>query len=327
MAIVKPWMDFPPPPQGANIPVPVGPAPTAADVTGGSKSPPQQPPPSPPPPPQNIIEPTPNEPPPPPPAPPAPESHAQHSHDTINSNISLEQWQAWEQFYDATCPPATPYRSQKVGGDNVCAETPDNCPPGKTAWGQNECRPVEWVQQHGGGGGSQPSQGGPGFPGGGGIDQSIQSLLQQMLQPGGTRYSPEVMQMLLAGVKQQAAGGAERGIASAKSDAAARGMLQSGRTGARIDAIRRGAESSVLGAQVDITKAKIDADRQDKLDALDRAQKWLDSLRDNMYRTDLSMQQRQQFAANLSLAYAQIQAQFDLLKAQAGYNQLNQGYK
>jgi hypothetical protein len=68
-----------------------------------------------------------------------------------------------------------------------------------------------------------------------------------------------------------------------------------------------------------LQKGKLDSDRQDLEGALDRSQKYLDSLRDNQYRYHMSAQQRQQFSANLALAYANLQSQFDLLKAQAGY--------
>ena len=63
----------------------------------------------------------------------------------------------------------------------------------------------------------------------------------------------------------------------------------------------------------------ITADYQDKMGALDRSQKYLDSLRDEMYRRDMSAIQQQQFKANLDLAYANIQAQRDALASNQQY--------
>jgi hypothetical protein len=75
-----------------------------------------------------------------------PEERAQWLYETINSEISLPQWQVWANQVDARCPPNKPFRSTKQvsGGDqNECVETPDNCPEGTTAFGQNQCISVQ----------------------------------------------------------------------------------------------------------------------------------------------------------------------------------------
>lgn len=72
----------------------------------------------------------------------SPEERAQWLYDTINSTISLPQWQAWANKVDPKCPPEAPFRTDKrvSGGDqNECVETPDNCPYGTTAFGKDQC--------------------------------------------------------------------------------------------------------------------------------------------------------------------------------------------
>lgn len=73
-----------------------------------------------------------------------PEERAQYLYDTINSEISLPQWQAWANKVDPGCPPNRPFRTDKQvsGGDQrECVETPDNCPTGTRAFGANQCLP------------------------------------------------------------------------------------------------------------------------------------------------------------------------------------------
>lgn len=182
----------------------------------------------------------------------------------------------------------------------------------------------------GGGGGAAGAVG----PGGGGDTTGLASMmetnLKNALAGGSSRYSPEAMQGLLAQIKQRIESSKSTQLRQAGEEAAGRGMSRSGRTGTNLAAIRRGAEAEFTGQYGNTLRAKIDADRQDKNDALDRGQKYLDSMRDELYRRDMSAIQRQQFKANLDLAYANIanqrqalassqQHSRDMLGAQYGY--------
>jgi len=263
---------------------------------------------------------------------------------------STAQWGAWEEKErklweqgkgagqrEGGCPPDKPFTSRPgPNGETACTEKPDDCPPGSTMHGSgcvsHDALPA-WAGGGGGaGGGAGAGLSGPG-PSGGGDASGLSSLMEANLKgmlAGGTRYTPEAMQGLLAAIKQRIERSKEHQLRQSQGDAASRGMARSGASLSRADDIRRGAEASFTGEYANVLRAKIDADRQDKLDALDRSQKYLDSMRDELYRRDMSAIQRQQFKANLDLAYANIaaqrnnmmagfQQQRDMLAAQYGY--------
>jgi len=210
---------------------------------------------------------------------------------------SESQLKKWESAKDSSCPPNTPYRSYT---DNTCVEKPIDSNTQQAGGGS------------GGAGGGGGAAGGPQPSGGGdpsGLSGQMEGVLKGMLAGGTSRYSPEAMQGLLAQIKQRIESSKSTQLRQAESEAAGRGMSRSGRTGTNLGAIRRGAEAEFTGQYGNTLRAKIDADRQDKNDALDRAQRYLDSMRDEFYRRDMSAIQRQQFKANLDLAYANITAQ------------------
>lgn len=264
---------------------------------------------------------------------------------------SQAQWGAWEEEernrvragtsanQQGNCPPDKPFTSRPgPSGETSCTEKPDDCPPGTTMHGSGCVRREDLPAWAGGGGGGGGAGGGgdagPGPSGGGdpsGLSGMMETNLKKMLAGGDSRYSPQAMQGLLAQIKQRIESSKSTQLRQAQEEAAGRGMSRSGRTGTNLAAIRRGAESEFTDQYANVLKAKIDADRQDKLDALDRSQKYLDSMRDELYRRDMSAIQRQQFKANLDLAYANIANQRsmlsqsqqharDMLGAQYGYS-------
>lgn len=254
------------------------------------------------------------------------------------------------------CPPDKPFTSRPGPDGGVeCAAKPDDCPDGSGLHG-SKCvgndwlnanlggdRPSEaemgasWSKGGGGGGGAAGGGAAAGAAGGGGstagggdFAQMLETKLKGLMGDSGSRYNDKAMQGLLAQIKQRIESSKGTQVRQAQEEAAARGMSRSGRTGTNLAAIRRGAESQFTQEYGTALRAKIDADRQDKLDAIDRSQKYLDSLRDELYRRDMSAIQRQQFQANLDLAYANIaeqrralasQQQYgkDMLAAQVGY--------
>jgi hypothetical protein len=245
----------------------------------------------------------------------------------------------WRRFSNAQLKAWQPYyvgggKFKNKYGDIV--DKPDdrgpNTPPGYNGTGD--------YLGTGGGGGRGGAGGGSasGFSGrgsGGDIETMLQDALKGMLS-GETRYTPEVMQGILAKVKAQNEGSIRRQQEEARNEAAGRGMGRAGRSGARIADIRRGAESAFTGQYADLLTKKVDADYQDKVAAMDRAQKYIDSLKLEMYRKDMTALQREQLRAQIAMAEANlraqrenlqtsIQGQKDLLGAQFGYNQLGLG--
>lgn len=148
---------------------------------------------------------------------------------------------------------------------------------------------------------------------------AFQDLLEKMIrdalaQP--SRFSPEVLQSLYGEIARQASGQIARGERGVRAEAARRGLSRAGQTAAAIREVRAGAEAQRGQAGTNLQLAKVNADYQDRNAALDRAQNYLNSLRDSEYRLQASTEQRRQFDANLALAYAQLAQQRELLSMQ-----------
>ena len=234
------------------------------------------------------------------------------------------------------CPPGTGYEP----GGGGCKP----CPPGTSQSEAGRCLPG----LNGGGGGG--AGGGGGMGGGGGAAPaspfgpgaqvtSFNDMLGKYITDllgSPSRFTPEVMQSLYGNVAAQSSGAIQRNEDAVRAEAAGRGASRFGQTAAALRDVRNVAEGQRGAAMVGIQLQKINTDYQDKMGAIDRGQKYLDSLRDSEYRYTLLGEQRRQFDANLALAYAnlaqnrsllemQLQSQWDMLKAQAGYNLLYNG--
>lgn len=254
------------------------------------------------------------------------------------ARFSDETLAGWDQYMVKDGPNAGKYRSMR--GAPGFFDKPTECPPGQVPSGPDETDPCTSADGGGGGGGGGAAGGGAGAgagapaPSGGGDTSGLGSMmetnLKKMLAGGDSRYSPQAMQGLLAQIKQNVESQRKTQLRQSGEEAAARGMSRSGQTGVDAAKINAASGASFTNQYAGVLKAKIDADRQDKLDALDRSQKYLDSLRDELYRRDMSANQRQQFQANLDLAYANLanqrqqfassqQHQRDMLGAQYGY--------
>lgn len=166
------------------------------------------------------------------------------------------------------------------------------------------------------------------------------SLLDKMLREGlasPSRFTPQALQAMYGQITKQTSGRIRRGEAAVRADAARRNMSRSGAVGAALRGVRDAAESDRGSAVVQVQMAKINADHQDRNAALDRAQRYLDSLRDSEYRLMISGEQRRQFDANLALSYANLaqqrtmlemtlQSDWDKLRALMGFTLLGQGF-
>lgn len=189
----------------------------------------------------------------------------------------------------------------------------------------------------GGGGAARASSGPPIGPGAG--STGFSALLEQIMRDtlaSPSRYTPGALQGMYGEITRQASGQIERGERAVRADAARRGMSRAGSTGAALRAVQAGAEAQRGQSIVGVQTEKIRADFADKMAGLDRAQRYLDSLRDNEYRYMLASEQRRQFDANLALGYAnlsqqrsmlqmQLQSSWDMLRANQGFWMLTQG--
>lgn len=209
----------------------------------------------------------------------------------------------------------------------------------RVAMGKPEKSCAELGYGGGGGGGAHAAGGGGsmpyGSPGSTEFDATMRQYYQDMLKSP-SRFTPEALQAMYGQIARQASGAVTRGERQVRANAAQRGMSRAGSVDAALRGVQDAAEQQRGQAGVAVQMTKINADHQDKLDALDRAQKYLDSLRDNEYRYTLFGEQRRQFDANLALAYAsmaqqrsmlnvQLQSAWDMLQAQIGYGLLGAG--
>lgn len=185
----------------------------------------------------------------------------------------------------------------------------------------------------GGGGGRRQSSPGPSSASMG-FDSTLRSEIEASLRAP-SRFTPEALQAMYGEIARQSSGAIRRGERGVRQNAAQRGMQRAGSTDAALRGVRDAAEQRRGAEGVNVQMAKINADYQDKTGALDRAQRYLDSLRDNEYRWALMGEQRRQFDSNLALAYAnlnqqrsmlqmQLQSQWDMLRANQGFWLLTQ---
>lgn len=203
-----------------------------------------------------------------------------------------------------------------------------HCPDYVTGGGSGGKAPA--APRASGGGASRGSS-----PGALAFDQFLQDIIKGTLTSP-SRYTPEVMQALHGENARTFSNEVARGERAVRQDAARRNMQRAGSTGAALAQVRAGAESQRGQRDVVVMTQKINADFQDKITAIDRAQNYLNSLRDNEYRYTLMSEQRSQFDANLALAYAQLaqqrsnlqmqmQSAWDMLRAQQGFAALMMG--
>lgn len=87
------------------------------------------------------------------------------SRNPMEKQQAFNQWMAWQDKFDASCPPRYPYRDRM----GQCNESPDNCPPGMQVVGSGaNAKCVPGGEASGGGYGGGGGQGGGGGYGGGG---------------------------------------------------------------------------------------------------------------------------------------------------------------
>jgi hypothetical protein len=146
----------------------------------------------------------------------------------------------------------------------------------------------------------------------GASDTIWQAILGRL--EGGTRFTPEVMDKLLGSVKS----GAERSAAAqseqAEADFARRGLSRSSLAGRAQQQIRGDLAGTVLNTEAQLQRAKIDADYQDKTQAIQDGMNWLNSLRSYTASMTATQAQKQAAMANIELGYKQLQHQTDTMR-------------
>lgn len=204
-----------------------------------------------------------------------------------------EQWAQWDRFRDPNCPQDRPFRSER--GIPGCFEKPVDTPAGTDP------------SQYGAGGGGAGGGGGRG--GRGGIfdpasaeSKTVWDAILGRLQ-GGSRFTPEVMDALLGSVKSSQEGAARRAGQQAESDMARRGLSRSSLASAAQTQIRTGLEGNVLESKAALAKAKVDADFQDRTQAINDGMNWLNGLRSYWAAQTGNANQREAAMANIELGY------------------------
>lgn len=207
-------------------------------------------------------------------------------------------------------------------GEDTCRGTPVNCPPGQGGWcdftdAQFKCAPD----------GSGPGNDKSGARGGGGGGGNMQFLPDLAAGPSGeiwktilarlngaSRYTPEVMSGLLGGTKLNAENQATSLTAQSNADLAGRNLARStiGATAQR--EIRAGVSNTVLQEWGKIQRSKIDADFQDKSEAIKEGLDWINSLRDFIARSNATNAARESSMANINLGYARLQQEMNQLR-------------
>lgn len=172
---------------------------------------------------------------------------------------------------------------------------------------------------HGGGGGGGGKGGGKG---GGGVLDPGQLASEELWKAimarlnGQTRYTPEVMSSLLGGVKTTAEAQGQQLLKQSDADLALRGIARSGVAASAARDINQNTANQILGSKNAILKAKIDADYQDKNQAIRDGLDWLNSLRDFVARMTATKAQKDAAMANIALGYAKLQQELELLREQ-----------
>jgi hypothetical protein len=146
---------------------------------------------------------------------------------------------------------------------------------------------------------------------GGPFQQLFEGRLTEGLRGLPSRYSPATVSALMGQARLQAETGAEAQTQAAMEDAARRGVFRSAVAGRPLAQIRQGAEAQVAGERANIARAKVEADYQDRQQALQQAQSYLDTLQRQSQFMTMTAEQRRQFNANLALAYARLSQEQD----------------
>lgn len=233
--------------------------------------------------------------------------------------------------YGSGTPGCEPEDWRSTNGQDTClGAPPEGCIP-ECVWcdfkdAQLKCdNNCNTLGGYGGGGGKGGGHGGN-KPSGGGLPldpalmqaEYLWNIIMDRLK-GPSRYTPEVMSSLLGGIKMGAENQAMQRQDESNADLASRSLARSGVAAGAAREIRGDVASQVLTGRNNIFKAKIDADYQDKTQAIQEAMKWVDSLRDYVARMAATKAQKDAAMANIALGYARLEQELQMMRE--GYAQ------
>lgn len=175
----------------------------------------------------------------------------------------------------------------------------------------------------GGGGGAPPAYappaaaGGPDAPGAGDDQQNfIWHQIRGMLN-GQTSFSPAVVDAMKGQLLSATRGQENAQIAASDEDLASRGIFRSGIAAEQTAGIRAAGAQAYTSGTRDILVKKALQDFQDKKDAIDRAQNWLNSMRDWIVQNDRNDIAKEQSLAQIQLGYANLTNAYNIAQLNA----------
>lgn len=204
------------------------------------------------------------------------------------------------------------------GGNEKINETDDATRP--TGGGRGYCRQLD-PGVRGGGGGAGGVAGKPlSFSDPANLQSDViwQQILKRLNAP--SRYTPEVMSGFMSEAKLR--GDQQQNLQLQASDESLqrRGILRSDIAAGAEREIRGQASTALLSEQNKLNRAKIDADFQDKSQAIKEGMDWINSLRDYVARMSGTKAQYDVGMANVQLGYARLAQEMDYLREQYAQN-------
>jgi hypothetical protein len=170
----------------------------------------------------------------------------------------------------------------------------------------------------GGGFGGQPTAYGAGGAGGDSVEALIEKQFRGILSGEYGSFTQKKEDILLQQLRSEGRAKAAGLRAQADRDAVQRGIYRSDIALKRYREIDLEIEKQISDGEQKIRLARAEAEFNDKMKALDMAQKWLDSRRQYELGKEQIAAQREATAAQLSLGYAQIAASKEIAAMQAG---------
>jgi hypothetical protein len=153
----------------------------------------------------------------------------------------------------------------------------------------------------------------------GGFSKDLEGKLSALANSP-SRFSPEIMQQLAAGSREMSDAQTKLDVEAGNADAASRGMFTSGFAAEQAAAARRAGIDRFTNDVRAQKLEKVKADFEDKLSALDRMQKHLDSSRAALSQFNATAADRERNEAAIRLGYAQLAQQKDQFVSQLASN-------
>ncbi len=147
---------------------------------------------------------------------------------------------------------------------------------------------------------------------------TIWGHLERQMSGEDARYTPEVLAQLNAQARMDSTGAARASSQNLRQDAVQRGV---GRSPIRaLGDVQRQAVHSYTQASNQNRVRAAEANFEDRVGAIDRAERWLGQMQQYVMGLDATQADREKAIANIALGYARIQAERDMLREQLRNN-------